>query len=52
MKRAVVIERFGYEASAGWTSYGTSRAAFSSFQGVARCDINDSFHIHVITLLR
>ena len=41
MKRSVVIERLGYEASAGWTTYGTSLAAFSLFQGVAR-DLNDS----------
>jgi len=27
MKRSVVIKRLGYEASAGWTTYGTSRAA-------------------------
>jgi len=36
MKRSVVIKRLGYEASAGWTTYGTSLAAFSLFQGVAR----------------
>ncbi len=35
MKRSVVIKRLGYETSAGWTTYGTSPAAFSSFQGVA-----------------
>jgi hypothetical protein len=35
MKRSVVIKRLGYEASAGWTTYGTSLATFSSFQGVA-----------------
>jgi hypothetical protein len=35
MKRSVVIKRLGYEASAGWTTYGTSLAAFSSLQGVA-----------------
>jgi len=35
MKRSVVIKRLGYEASAGWTTYGTSLAAFSMFQGVA-----------------
>ena len=35
MKRSVVIKRLGYEASAGRTTYGTSLAAFSLFQGVA-----------------
>jgi hypothetical protein len=35
MKHSVVIKRFGYEASASWTTYGTSLAAFSSFQGIA-----------------
>src|SRR5882672_563740 len=35
MKRSVVIKLPGYEASAGWTTYGTSLAAFSSFPGVA-----------------
>ena len=34
MKRSVVIKRLGYEASAGWTTYGTSLAAFSLFQGI------------------
>src|SRR5882672_460488 len=29
MKRSVVIKRLGYDASAGWTTYGTSLAAFS-----------------------
>jgi len=29
MKRSVIIKRHGYEASAGWTTYGTSLAAFS-----------------------
>jgi len=38
----VLIKQLGYEASAGWTTYGTSLAAFSFFQGVAR-DMNDSF---------
>ena len=42
MRRSVVIERLGYEASAGWTTYGTLLAAYSSFQGVAHCDMNDS----------
>jgi len=27
MKRLVIIKRLGYEASAGWTTYGTSLAA-------------------------
>jgi hypothetical protein len=35
MKRLVVIKRLGYEASAGWTTYGTSLATFSLFPGVA-----------------
>ncbi len=35
MKRSVVIKRLGYEASAGWTTYGTSLAACSFFQRVA-----------------
>jgi hypothetical protein len=35
MKRSVGAKRLGYEASAGWTTYGTSLAAFSLFQGVA-----------------
>jgi hypothetical protein len=35
MKRIVVIKRFDYEAYAGWTTYGTSLAAFSLFWGVA-----------------
>jgi len=35
MKRSVVIKWLSYEASAGWTTYGTSLAAFSLFQGVA-----------------
>jgi len=35
MKRSVVIKRLGYEASAGWTTYGTSLAAFSLFQGIS-----------------
>ena len=35
MKRSVIIKRLGYEASAGWTTYGTSPAAFSLLQGVA-----------------
>ena len=33
MKLSVVIERLGYEASAGRTTYGTSLAAFSLFLG-------------------
>jgi hypothetical protein len=35
MKRSVGAKGLGYEASAGWTTYGTSLAAFSLFQGVA-----------------
>src|SRR5215468_6318648 len=39
MKRSVGAKRLGYEASAGWTTYGTSLAAFLLFQGVStRCD--------------
>jgi hypothetical protein len=39
MKRSVVIKRLGYEVSAGWTTYGTSLATFSLFQGIAaRCE--------------
>jgi len=38
MKRLVGAKRLGYEASAGWTTYGTSLAAFSFFQDVVtRC---------------
>jgi hypothetical protein len=33
MKRSVVIKRLDYEASAGWTTYGTLLAAFSLFLG-------------------
>ena len=35
MRQSVVIKRLEYEASAGWTTYGTSLAAFSWFQGIA-----------------
>jgi hypothetical protein len=35
MKRSVVIKWLSYEASAGWTTYGTALAYFSLFQGVA-----------------
>jgi hypothetical protein len=35
MKHSVVIKRLDYEASAGWTTYGTSPAAFSLFQGIS-----------------
>jgi hypothetical protein len=45
MKRSVVLERLGYESSAGWTTYGTSLAASSFFQGVAR-DMNDSSELN------
>src|SRR5262245_65037647 len=37
MRRSVVIKRLRYEASAGWTTYGTSLAAFSS---LVRSDFN------------
>jgi hypothetical protein len=36
MKRLVVIKQLDYEASAGWTTYGTSLASFSLFQGVEK----------------
>jgi hypothetical protein len=36
MKRSVVIKRLGYEASEGWTTYGTTLAAFSLFQVIGR----------------
>jgi len=35
MKRSVGAKRLDYEVSAGWTTYGTSPAAFSLFLGVA-----------------
>jgi len=41
MSRSVTTEQFDDEDSAGWTTYGTSRAAFSLFQGVAS-HMNDS----------
>src|SRR5262249_3936413 len=38
--------------SAGWTTYGTSRAVFSSFQGVVTDDMNDSSEdSYVVTTL-
>jgi hypothetical protein len=33
MSRSVSTKRLDDETSAGWTTYGTSRAAFSLFQG-------------------
>jgi hypothetical protein len=42
MSRSVTTMRLDDEASAGWTTYGTSRAAFSLFMGVVRDDVNDS----------
>src|SRR5215813_9525334 len=41
MSRSVSPKRLDDEASAGWTTYGTSRAAFSLFQGLAS-DVEDS----------
>jgi hypothetical protein len=41
MSRSVIIKQLDDEDSAGWTTYGTSRGAFSLFQGVAR-EMNDS----------
>ncbi len=35
MKRSVIIKRLGYEASPGWTTYGTSLATISMIQVVA-----------------
>jgi hypothetical protein len=35
MSHSVATKRLDDEASAGWTTYGTSRAAFSFFQGVS-----------------
>jgi len=36
MKRSIVIKRLGYEASAGWTTYGTSIADFHNFRAAQR----------------
>jgi len=36
MKRSVTIKRLGYEASAGWTTYGTSLADFHNFMASQR----------------
>src|SRR5262245_614012 len=36
MKRSVVIKQLGYEASAGWTTYGTSLADFHCFRAAQR----------------
>src|SRR5262249_15014875 len=36
MSRSVTTESFGYEASAGWTTYGTWRANFHSFRASPR----------------
>src|SRR5262249_23826348 len=41
MQRSVVIKQLGYEASAGWTTYGTSLADFHNFRAAQR-DMNDS----------
>jgi hypothetical protein len=39
MSCSVTIKRLDDEASAGWTTYGTFRAAFSLFQGVFKDDM-------------
>jgi hypothetical protein len=39
MSRSVTVKRLDDEASAGWTTYGTFRAAFSLFQGVVKHDL-------------
>ncbi|HZF38686.1 MAG TPA: hypothetical protein VE715_07670 [Blastocatellia bacterium] len=49
MKRSVVIKRLGYEVSAGWTTYGTSLAAFSLFQGIATRYEGSSENNYVVT---
>jgi hypothetical protein len=36
MSRSVTIKQLDDESSAGWTTYGTSRAAFSFFQHIAK----------------
>src|SRR5262245_7469927 len=42
MKRSAIIKRLGYEKSAGWTTYSTSHAALSFFQGAATPDEGSS----------
>jgi hypothetical protein len=45
MSHSVTIKRLDDEASAGWTTYGTSRAAISLFQGVVKINMSDSLQI-------
>jgi len=45
MKRSVVIKRLGYEASAGWTTYGTSLAAMKLG---AQCLLVACGHIKIV----
>src|SRR5262245_43444846 len=40
MSHSVTTKRLNDEASAGWTTYGTSRAALSLFQGIVKDDMN------------
>jgi hypothetical protein len=51
MKRSGITKRLGYEASAGWTTYGTSLPAFSFFQGVASRHENSSENSRAVTTL-
>ena len=48
MRHSVVIKRLGYEASAGWTTYGTSLAAFSLSQGISTRYESSSENSHVV----
>jgi hypothetical protein len=45
MSDSVTTKRLDDEASAGLTTYGTSRAAISLFQGVVKDNMSDSLHI-------
>jgi hypothetical protein len=45
MSDSVTTKRLDDEASAGWTTYGTSRAAISLFQGIVKDNISDSIQI-------
>ncbi|MGH9852919.1 MAG: hypothetical protein ACREBD_24040 [Blastocatellia bacterium] len=40
MSRSIAAKRLDDEASAGWTACGTSRAAFSLFQGAVKDEIS------------
>jgi hypothetical protein len=42
ISRSVTAKRLDDEASAGWTTYGTSPAAYLLFQGVTIGDVNAS----------